>query len=350
VNDDDDEVGTHQLDDIFEDNHTFHAIERELRSAKHRLMDLGLIENHNSNGMGDTQYFHLTDKAKQGLLSEINITESLSVRGKDFVLANTIKEKKLFFSEKETEKIRELGSLLEKTTFTEVQRRLEDNGMRKGFACLFHGAPGTGKTETAYQLGRETGRDLLVVDIAETKSMWFGESEKRIKRVFDRYKGIVKAGGLTPILLFNEADAVIGKRRELSDSRNGPDQTENAIQNIILQEIENLEGILIATTNLTTNMDKAFERRFIYKIEFEKPNAEIRNLIWKSIIPGLTEAECKTLSEKYDFSGGQIENVARKRAVNAVIRGTEPALETMLAYCHDELINGDAGKEIGFKA
>jgi hypothetical protein len=319
VNDDDDEVGTHQIDDIFEDSHIFHSIERELKSGKHYLMELELVENMNNNGLGDMQYFHLTDKAKQSLLSEINIAESFGVRGKDFMLANAIKEKKLFFNEREAGKITELRQLLQKDTFVEVQARLAENGMRKGFACLFHGAPGTGKTETAYQLGRETGRDIMAVDIAETKSMWFGESEKRIKRVFDRYRGVVKSGGLTPILLFNEADAVIGKRRELSDARSGPDQTENAIQNIILQEVENLEGILIATTNLTTNMDKAFERRFIYKIEFEKPDAEIRRRIWKSIIPDLPDDDCRVLANEYDFSGGQIENVARKRAVNSVI-------------------------------
>jgi len=71
--------------------------------------------------------------------------------------------------------------------YQKVQGRLSENGMRKGFACLFSGAPGTGKTETAYQIARETGRDIMMVDISNTKSCWFGESEKKIKEVFGHF-------------------------------------------------------------------------------------------------------------------------------------------------------------------
>jgi RNA-binding protein YhbY len=351
VNEDDDGINTRQLDDIFEDSLDFHHIERSLKNGDHNLMEIGLVENVNNDGMANTEYFRLTDKAKEEFLSELNISEKLGKRGKDFILAADIKEKILFFNDRETEQVKELNQLLQDENFTEVQGRLAGSGLRKGFACLFHGAPGTGKTETVYQLGRETGRDIMVVDISETKSMWFGESEKRIKRVFDRYKGVIKSGGLTPILLFNEADAVIGKRRELGASRSGPDQTENAIQNIILQEIENLDGILIATTNLTKNMDKAFERRFLYKIEFEKPNQETRQTIWKSVIPDLTDGDYNILAEQFNFSGGQIENVSRKRTINSILTGTKPSLETLISYCRDELINETEGaKTIGFTA
>jgi RNA-binding protein YhbY len=351
VNNDDDAVGCHDFADIFEDNNTFHSIERELKSGKNYLMELGLVENVNNNGMGDAQYFHLTGKAKEDLLKELKIDEMHGTRGQNFILAGSIKDKKLFYNKREAESVKELAMLLQKDHFTDVQKRLDENGMRKGFACLFHGVPGTGKTETVYQLAKETGRDIMVVDIAETKSCWFGESEKLIKRLFDRYRSVVKSGGLAPILLFNEADAVIGKRRELSGARSGPDQTENAIQNIILEEMEDLEGILIATTNLTKNMDKAFERRFLYKIEFEKPIPETRALIWKSIIPDLSEEDSRILAGKYDFSGGQIENVARKRTVNFILGGTKPSLETLTGYCQHELVNGDgAERVIGFSA
>jgi SpoVK/Ycf46/Vps4 family AAA+-type ATPase len=243
---------------------------------------------------------------------------------------------------------------LDTENFKEVQARLKDSSMRSGFACLFYGPPGTGKTETAYQLARETKRDIMLVDISQTKSKWFGESEKQIKQLFDRYSMLVKSaldkGTAVPILLFNEADAVIGKRLTLKEERNGPGQTENAIQNIILQEIENLTGILIATTNLTENMDKAFERRFLYKIEFEKPNQMSREAIWKSIIPALTSSDTHELASRYDFSGGQIENISRKRAVETVISGKEPTLETLLAWCKDEMLDGKESKRVGFAA
>jgi hypothetical protein len=351
VNNDDDLVGFHDLDDIFENNAMHRRIIRSLREGTHILMESGLIENANSEGFGDRDFFHLSDRAKEELLSEINLREKKVTGKKDLIKPERLAVKKLFFNKKETEKIDELRALLQKDNFEKVQKRLEENTMRKGFACLFYGPAGTGKTETVYQIAKETGRDIMLVDIAGTKSMWFGESEKRIKDIFDRYRTYVelaeKTGELAPILLFNEADAVIGKRIEITTSTVA--QTENAMQNIILQEIENLSGILVATTNLTKNMDSAFERRFIYKIEFSKPNIEARQNIWKSVIPTLPDADAKTLSGEFAFSGGQIENIARKWTVEHIIKGARPALEVLRRWCEDEFIARKAGGSIGFR-
>jgi SpoVK/Ycf46/Vps4 family AAA+-type ATPase len=220
--------------------------------------------------------------------------------------------------------------------------------MRTGFACLFSGPPGTGKTETVYQIARETGRDIMVVDIAQTKSMWFGESEKIIKEVFTRYRDFAEDAEVTPILFINEADAIIGRRKDVSSSSVA--QTENAIQNIILQELENLKGILIATTNMTENLDKAFDRRFLYKIEFKKPDIAIRQTIWQSLIPGLSSENARELASRFDFSGGQIENIARKRTVEFVLSGAEPTLGKLIGFCQDEMMTKDTGKRIGFLA
>ena len=124
---------------------------------------------------------------------------------------------------------------------------------------------------------------------------------------------------------------------------------ENSIQNIILQEMEDLDGILIATTNLTCNLDKAFERRFLYKIRFEKPSVEARASIWKSMIPALSTEECSHLAAAFDFSGGQIENIARKRAVRSLISNEEPSFEDVCAYCREETIGEPRpGRKIGF--
>jgi SpoVK/Ycf46/Vps4 family AAA+-type ATPase len=188
----------------------------------------------------------------------------------------------------------------------------------------------------------------MQVDIASTKSKWFGESEKQIKALFDKYRGCIKKCAITPILLFNEADAVFGKRRILGETRNGPDQTENTIQNIILQEIENLNGILIATTNLSTNMDAAFERRFLYKIEFDKPETETRKAIWTSLIAGLSDKDAWALASRFDFSGGQIENIARKSTVHHVLSGKTPILDDMIKFCTEECLGRE--KRIGFAA
>jgi SpoVK/Ycf46/Vps4 family AAA+-type ATPase len=267
---------------------------------------------------------------------------------KDIREASSLIEKKLFYNEKEKKQIEQLSSLLQTSNFEEVQKRLAEKGMRTGFACLFSGPPGTGKTETVYQIARVTGRDIMLVDIAQIKSKWVGESEKNIKAVFDQYREYGKTSDITPILLFNEADAIIGKRMEFARNSRAVDKMENTIQNIILQEIENFNGILIATTNLTENMDRAFERRFLYKIEFLKPSKEVRKSIWRSIIPDLPEQEVTGLSSLYDFSGGQIENIARKRAVEFILSGSNPSFETMKLYCHEEILDKNTINRIGF--
>ena len=152
---------------------------------------------------------------------------------------------------------------------------------------------------------------------------------------------------MTPILLFNEADAIINKRFE--GAQTAVNKMENSIQNIILQEMENLDGILIATTNLAGNMDKAFERRFLYKIKFEKPTLEARMNIWHTMIPTLEESVTRTLATKYDFSGGQIENIARHYAINNILHGqTDNTIATLTSYCDNERLETKENRKVGF--
>jgi hypothetical protein len=344
IENDDNYIGIYDLDGIFEDKSTLRNIERDLKDGDHTLMIFNIVQYANDNGLSEKDHFKLTDEFKDGYLSEVGTKNK--IRRNDFIIAEKIPVKNLFYNEKESSQVSELTALLKKENFLSVQNRLSQTGMRRGFACLFYGPPGTGKTETVYQIARATGRDIMKVDISQTKTCWYGESEKIIKKVFDRYHNTVKSNELTPILLFNEADGIIGKRNE-SASRS-IDETENRIQDIILQEIENLEGILIATTNLANNFDKAFERRFLYKIEFLKPLKETRKSIWKTMIPDLPEQEITELASLYDFSGGQIENIARKRTVDFILSGSNPSLEKMKSYCYEETLGKNTIKPIGF--
>jgi SpoVK/Ycf46/Vps4 family AAA+-type ATPase len=187
----------------------------------------------------------------------------------------------------------------------------------------------------------------MQVNISQIKSMWVGESEKNIKAVFDKYRSKVAKAAVAPILLFNEADAVIGKRQE--GAERAVEKMENSIQNIILQEMETLNGILIATTNLAQNMDRAFERRFLYKVKFSKPSLEARMQIWHTMLPELGEAEIRALAEKYDFSGGQIENVARHYAIDTVLHSdAASSLEKLMAHCDSERLEQQGSRKIGF--
>lgn len=140
----------------------------------------------------------------------------------------SIAAKELFCPAKTLRTIDELGLLLRQEHFSDIQKRLSDSGMRTGFVCLFSGGSGTGKTETAYQIARKSGRDIMNIDISTVKSKWMGESEKRIKAIFDKYRTCIGKCETAPILLFNEADGVLGKRRIFSDYNNGPVKGDDA--------------------------------------------------------------------------------------------------------------------------
>lgn len=348
VNNNDNNIGFHDLDFLYDDKRTWNRVKNELARGSHDLFAYEIIENNNDNGMVDRESFRMAQKGKDEYLSELDLkNRKNNDQRKDIVKCEKITEKQLFYGKNIQSQIDELSQLLDNAHYQEIRTRMKDSGFRCGFTCLFYGAPGTGKTETVLQLARKTGRDIMQVNISQIKSCWVGESEKNIKSLFDNYREQVKKSDVTPILLFNEADAIINKRQE--GAERAVDKMENSIQNIILQEMENLDGILIATTNLAGNMDKAFERRFLYKIKFEKPTLEARMSIWHTMIPALDESVIRTLATKYDFSGGQIENIARHYAINSILHGqADNAIEALSAYCDNERLETKESRKIGF--
>jgi AAA+ superfamily predicted ATPase len=347
VNLDDDSIRFHDIEDIYEEKWRFREIKSDLQKGRCELLKNKILEYSNDNGFGDNETFKISTAAKEKLFAELDINVQQAENKKDLMLHTGITPKELFYNEREQQQIAQLASLLSQEKFSSVQKKMEESGLRKGFACLFYGAPGTGKTETVYQIARSTGRDIMMVDISESKSMWYGESEKRVKKIFDTYRACLKTCEVAPILLFNEADAIIGKRKEAGSS--SIHQTENAIQNILLQEMENLEGIMIATTNLTQNLDKAFERRFLYKIEFEKPCIQAKERIWSTMLPSLSEKERLELADSYSFSGGQIENIVRKYTVDCILNDTNPSIEAVHLYCQSEFLYKNEERKIGYR-
>lgn len=346
VENNDDNIGFHDIDDLFDNNEIPSWVKRKFRTRESELFEKELIENVNEDGMARSDAFKLTEKAKEQFLCELNLNK-IGRSDRSLIKAETLVKKDLIYNETERDQITELSSILSENRFNEVQKRLRSAGMRPGFCCIFYGAPGTGKTETVYQLARRTGRDIMRVDVDKIKSCWVGESEKNIKALFDRYRNICKNSELAPILLFNEADAVLGVRME--GASRAVDKMENSIQNIILQEMETLEGIMIATTNLTTNLDKAFERRFLYKIRFDNPTVNARIEIWKAMLKGLSNEDAQTLASQFDLSGGEIENIARKHSVNAILSGNDAIdIQELISSCRHEKITKDNRPRIGF--
>ena len=370
VNNGDDNIGYHDLDFLYDDKREWNRQKNALCRGNHFLLLNDIIEYNNDNGMVDRDSYRITRKYKEDELKDVALNRrnknknnsafihsdkivekqlfyGQSIQSQIDELGGLFVEKQLFYGQSIQSQIDELGGLLDEGHYQEITSRMKNAGFRCGFTCLFYGAPGTGKTETVLQLARQTGRDILQVDVSKIKSCWVGESEKNIKSLFDTYKDKVKKSSIAPILLFNEADAIISKRQE--GAEHAVDKMENSIQNIILQEMENLDGIMIATTNLAQNMDKAFERRFLYKIKFEKPTVEARMHIWHEMIPTLSEDDTMTLAEKYEFSGGQIENIARHNAINGILYGDKAnSLEALMSYCDNERLETKQTRKIGF--
>ncbi len=345
VNNNDDQIQRHDLDDWFEHpdlRHLFYQMENETSS----LVKAHLVEATCIDGQVLPGAWKLTDFCKEDILQELKLVKPSQPRS-NLTHHEDIKEKKLFYNNRVTKEVNKLHDLLDEERMKRVLKRMDDKGMRKGFTCIFYGGPGTGKTETVFQLARESKRDIMLVDVPNIRSKWVGDTEKNIKRVFDQYKKIVKENCLAPILVFNEADAILTRRNE--GCINGVDKMENAMQNIILQEMENLEGIMIATTNLTGNLDPAFERRFLYKIEFDKPTADERQHIWKAMLPDLTDDQAYNLAKRFDFSGGQIENIARKRIVNDILDDRDEIdIDGIIEACEMELLNKKNVTKLGF--
>ncbi|WP_188051111.1 ATP-binding protein [Flavobacterium sp. GP15] len=250
------------------------------------------------------------------------------------IYPDIIQKTNLFYNPLEKQLLEPIVNSMSHSSFSNLQKRLKDNHLPVGVPVLFYGAPGTGKTETVYQIAKKYKRPIFKVEISETKSMWFGESQKLVKKIFTDYYDFKKQEKVCPILLFNEADAVIGKRKSAGSS--SVSDTENAIQNILLEELENFDGILFATSNLVANLDPAFERRFLFKIKFDSPSLENAVKIWKNKLPTITSKEAIHLANSYNFSGGEMGNIARKCIMEEVVLGNKLTFEKIISFCDSE--------------
>lgn len=255
-----------------------------------------------------------------------------------------IKPVELFFNESLQSELSKIEQLLTNDNFESYKTRARNK--TTGITTLFYGEPGCGKTEFALQLARKTGRYILKVQITDVLSKWVGESETNLKNIFDDYRLACKRYEKTPILLFNEADQLISKRM---DAHNGVDQMHNGIQNLLLEEMENFDGILIGTTNLETQMDAAFERRWIVKINFGKPNEDSQIGIWKSLMPELGEKAIQKLASSYTFTPGEIQNITKRLDIDIML-GLEPKdFENRITeLCRTEKFQKQSAQILGF--
>ena len=259
-----------------------------------------------------------------------------------------VSEKELFYEPKDRNIVDTLEKIVSEEKYQEVTRRLKQKGQNSGISVILHGGPGVGKTELIKQLARQSKRDIFNIDPAKVYGSLWGETEKNVRAVFMNFKYMASICPTAPILLFNEADNILKKRGE--GIGGSISRCEDVIQTIILQELEDFEGFFFATTNLVDNFDKAFERRFLFKLEVHSPGLETRTKIWGSLIPDLDVKQMKYLAERYTFSGGQIENISRRKNIFEALEGRTPTKTEMATFCDEEMANSrrQSCEKIGF--
>jgi len=191
-----------------------------------------------------------------------------------------------------------------------------------GISALFAGSSGTGKTLAAEVLANDLRLDLYRIDLSQVVSKYIGETEKNLRRVFDA----AEDGGA--VLLFDEADALFGKRSEVKDSH---DRYANIETSYLLQRMEAYSGLAILTTNMKGVLDTAFMRRLRFVVQFPFPDAAQRAAIWRGVFPAQTPTESLDLSKlaRLNVAGGNIRNIAMQAAFLAAHAG-EPVRMTHL--------------------
>ena len=285
---------------------------------------------------------------QQGASRLFNLKQQKKVKKIECELTKHIKHKtlntQLFFPQKFHDEISKLHKALEPKRFKALLKELQKNNHSKSFVSLFYGLAGTGKTASVYEIASKTKRDVLQVNIEKIRDKYVGESEKRLAQIFEEYNEAKKVLKHTPILLFNEADALLGQRIGISNS---VDQMNNSMQNILLQNLENFEGIFIATTNLIDNMDDAFSRRFLYKLEFPKPTRETRLKIWAKKLPNLSKDIYVDIS-RYELTGAQIEVIAKQFFIRNFLEAKEDTLSILRQMILSELSYKSEKTKLGF--
>lgn len=273
-----------------------------------------------------------------------------SIMGQTRVIRwNEIDEKPLFYNAEDTEGIERLYRMAGEEEFRRIAGALKAHHLKVAVSGILYGDPGTGKTELAKQIARTTRRNLIAVDASKTVGSYVGESERNYRDLFRNFRYIEAVSQRAPIMFIDEADGILGKR--IPGGGNSRDRFVNTIQNIILEELSDFEGILLVTTNFASNLDDAMDRRFLVKIEFHAPDESTRLKIWKSKLPQVPDADLEVVAREFSFAGGHIDNVATRAIIEAIMDGSDTvSLNSLIKFSKDEtaFTNKDNRRRIGF--
>jgi SpoVK/Ycf46/Vps4 family AAA+-type ATPase len=224
-------------------------------------------------------------------------------------------------------------------------RMAERTGHGNGLMILFAGASGTGKTMTAAVIANGLGLELYRIDLASVVSKYIGETEKNLDRIFEAAR---RSNG---ILLFDEADALLGKRSEVKDAH---DRYANIEVAYLLQKMEEHDGVVILATNLSKNLDQAFARRMHYVVDFPRPDKALRERLWLGMFPAETplasDIDFRFLAEQFETSGGDIQTIALDAAFLASAENSAIHMSHVVeAMARHQLKQGNPASTTSFK-
>jgi tRNA A37 threonylcarbamoyladenosine biosynthesis protein TsaE len=265
----------------------------------------------------------------------------------EWVSHKNIVEKNLLYNPEVEDKVSVLKKILEPENLKKFSQQAKKNGENSGIIVLLSGGPGTGKTELAKQLALSTKRDLLAFDVSQQRNMYYGESEKAIKSVFDDYKRLHKHSGNAPILFFNEADSVFGRRQQGNFNTS---MTENTIQTILLNELENFNGILICTTNVPEQFDSAFSRRFLIEIAINNPDEAVRAQLILQLFPNFHLDKAEQLAAEYNFTAAELGKFRKNWELRKIAGMNQGTIEENLSLFLADKEDMSRWQQIGFRA
>ena len=326
-------------------------------SEYNTLKDLGLLEVVSlppSEGVSAGEFFKIPSDVERFICSdgkESRLGALSRDKNSKLVFPDKIRERELFYSAQVAEQVDKLTSSLQEENLLGIQKRLAEHKMPVGISAILYGESGTGKTETVYQIARKSGRPVFHVNIGDILSEWHNATEKKLGELFMQYQKMVEQCRSRkepmPICLFNEADVISGRR--LNPPRQAVEIAENRNQNILLEQMERMEGILIATTNMEGTLDDAFSRRFLFTIKLEKPELQVQTKVWRDKLKWLSEESAHKLAHSYQLSGGEIDNIAKKAIMEEILRGKPATIGDLEEYCKVEKL-GKSGstRPVGF--
>ncbi|MFZ4679355.1 MAG: AAA family ATPase [Flavobacterium sp.] len=307
---------------------------KRVSSEKSILFNEGYLQ-FNDPFVADFSRVSLGERLRNELdIKDTNINIPFTPKWTQIMLPVDIPSKKLFFNKVNQSQIDEAFKLTS-DTYDDIIARFQQHDLASGLTFLLHGTSGTGKTELVKQLAKKNNRVILILDISQMHSIHNFQSIRYIKNLFSEYKAAIKFYERTPILLLNDADAIISNRGVVEKTIN---IIHNSVLNVLLQELEDFKGIFIATTNRLINIDSAFDHRMLYKLQFEKPSKNTRLSILKHNFKGLPQDLLAKASNDYDFTGAQIDNVKKRCLSEELLFGAEKSItEKFISYIEQEV-------------